>query len=613
MKKVLIALLLVLGMSACRQNETWENPSSFVKKQGPSAKVTKVEMTGWETVVHLEVNHHPNYWIKVAKEAVLRTDDGKEYPVKSGLKTDSTETDVKIDALFRLPESGRAKFALHFRPLPAGTQRMHLIDEGVDDGICLWNICEKPSSGHLEPLPGEWQDVQYDNSETLPEARLDSGVATIRVKILDYQPDMKLYFTVSGFRSLGSDEFFWQNFPFADDGTATAKIPLRIAREINVKINEIFDTHIIAAPHQETSILVNAANDPSAIIAYKGFLAKTNMDLTELDMDNLNSFLQYGIMDSLEVCETPEQRYNSIRMAFDKRIADIQTMAYTPAVKELLSMAAEKEFLSWTESFGRRYVTSLRSQSTSRYGSQVWENLYRYSASLLPASACKPYKLQYLNASTAPCYQYFWNLSAKAEKSADKSRNPLIWDMLHVDWMLGGSSSVKRDEIKDKQCRALIDQFEANRKRVAEELKQQAGVYYTTYDDVAPKDIFSVILGNCKDKVVFICVWDTETASCMEGHKALATIKESLANENVEFVYITSTRSRPAKWQKMIADIPGEHYYLTGPQFDYLMKKYESEGIPTYVLYDKTGNRSFQSIGFHGIEPIRQAIEEALK
>lgn len=614
MKKVLIALLLVLGMSACRQDEIWENPSSFVTDEGPSANVTKVEMTGWETVVHLEITHHPNYWIKVAKETVLRTDDGQEYAVKSGLKTDSTEIDMKIDALFRLPESGRVKFALHFRPLPAGTQRMHLIDDSGENGICLWNICQTPSSGHIEPRPDEWQDVQYDNGETLPLAKIDSGVATINVKMLDYQPGMNLWFRVSGFRPLGSDELYGRSFPFADDGTVKAEIPLRIAREVEICVPGMFHKLIIIAPNQETSILLRAANDPSAIIDFKGYMAKSNKDLVQLAEDQLNSFLKYGIMDSLELCETPEQRYNCIRMAFDKRIDDIQTMAHTPAVKELLSMAAEKEFLNWTESFGHRYVSSLRNQSTSRYGSMVWENLYRYGATLLPESACKPYTLRYLNAPTAPCYRYFWEMSFKAEKSADKRKNPLIWDMLRVDWYLNhGSTYVKREEIKDKQCRALIDQFVANRERVDDELKQQPGVYYKTYDDVAPKDIFSVILGSSKGKVVFICVWDTENAPCLEGHKALATIKESLANEDIQFVYITSSRSRPAKWQQMIADIPGEHYYLTGPQFDYLMKRYESEGIPTYVLYDKTGNRAFQCIGFHGIEPIRQAIEEALK
>ncbi|GEM_PF-1326571 len=615
MKKFLFASLLALGLCACSMEKVaWENPSSFVSPTGPSATVTKVEMDGWQTIVHLEVTHRPNYWLKIDRGTVLRTDNGKEYAIKSGLKTDSTETDVKLDALFRLPESGRAKFALHFRPLPTSTQRMHLIGNCEDGGICLWNICEQPSSGHVEQLPDEWRDVQYDDNEALPVARIDSGVARINVKMLDYQPGMNLKFCISGFRPLGSDEYFWQNFPFADDGTVKAEIPLRIAREAEIHIDGMFRKNIVIAPNQETSILLNATNDSSAIVAFKGYLAKTDKDLAQLDVDKLNSFLQYGIMDSLEVCETPEQRYNCIRMAFDRRIADIQTMAYTPAVKELLSMAAEKEFLTWVESFGQRYVSYLHDQSRFRYNSKLWDNLRRLSESLLPASACKPYKLQFLNSPTAPCCQNFWDMPFSIERTADKSKYPLIWDMLNVDWTLGyGYSYTQNYVIKDKQCRALIDQFEANRKRVAEELKQQPGVYYTTYDTVPARDIFSVILGNCKSKVLFFCVWDTETEPCLEGNKALASLKGSLADKDIEFVYITSTRSRPAKWQKMIADIPGEHYYLTGPQFDYLMKKYESEGIPTYVLYDKTGNRSFQSIGFHGIEPIRQAIEEALK
>lgn len=40
-------------------------------------------------------------------------------------------------------------------------------------------------------LPADWKNVQYAQDETLPDARINKGVATIKVKLLGYKPEMK--------------------------------------------------------------------------------------------------------------------------------------------------------------------------------------------------------------------------------------------------------------------------------------------------------------------------------------------------------------------------------------------------------------------------------------
>ena len=90
-------------------------------------------------------------------------------------------------------------------------------------------------------------------------------------------------------------------------------------------------------------------------------------------------------------------------------------------------------------------------------------------------------------------------------------------------------------------------------------------------------------------------------------------MKEELKGKNIQFVYITSPTSPLATWQEMIKDIDGDHYYLTKEQYSYILKHYESEGIPTYAIYDTEGQQTFKNIGFPGLNPFKNAVEEVLK
>ena len=48
----------------------------------------------------------------------------------------------------------------------------------------------------------------------------------------------------------------------------------------------------------------------------------------------------------------------------------------------------------------------------------------------------------------------------------------------------------------------------------------------------------------------------------------------------------------------MIGDISGDHYYLTKEQYNHILSGYESNGIPTYAIYDTQGQQTYKHIGF---------------
>ena len=158
------------------------------------------------------------------------------------------------------------------------------------------------------------------------------------------------------------------------------------------------------------------------------------------------------------------------------------------------------------------------------------------------------------------------------------------------------------------QNKTIGKQLRDAQQRVAKE-----NVFYQKYDNVAPEKILQTILDKYKGKTVLIDVWATWCGPCRAGHQALKPMKEEMKGKNVQFVYITSPTSPLDTWQEMIKDIDGDHYYLTKEQYNYILNKYESEGIPTYAIYDTKGNLTFKNIGFPGNDVIRKELEAARK
>ena len=61
----------------------------------------------------------------------------------------------------------------------------------------------------------------------------------------------------------------------------------------------------------------------------------------------------------------------------------------------------------------------------------------------------------------------------------------------------------------------------------------------------------------------------------------------------------------------MLKDIDGDHYYLTREQYNYILSKFESDGIPTYAIYNTSGEQTYKNTGFPGSDTIKNEIENA--
>ncbi|TDQ81711.1 TlpA family protein disulfide reductase [Sphingobacterium yanglingense] len=148
--------------------------------------------------------------------------------------------------------------------------------------------------------------------------------------------------------------------------------------------------------------------------------------------------------------------------------------------------------------------------------------------------------------------------------------------------------------------------------QVVELEKVKSPVVINDIKSIQKDKVIETIISKYKGKVIFIDLWATWCAPCLDGIKQFGRAKRDLKGKDVVFVYITNTSSPLKLWEEKIKGIGDEHYYLTGEQWEYMMEYFGFEYIPSYLLYNKEGILINKFTSFPGNAAIKDMINDLL-
>lgn len=129
---------------------------------------------------------------------------------------------------------------------------------------------------------------------------------------------------------------------------------------------------------------------------------------------------------------------------------------------------------------------------------------------------------------------------------------------------------------------------------------------------VATDKLTDTIIAKYKGSVVLVDFWATWCTPCMNAHKDMEPLKAELKGKGVVFVYLTNGSSPRPLWEGKIKGIGGEQYYLTDGEWKFVLNSFSFNSIPSYLIYDKTGQLKHMFTGFPGTDKMKEMIEAFL-
>ena len=458
--------------------------------------------------------------------------------------------------------------------------------------------------------------------EHLPDIKYGSAPARIKGVIKDYTTQHKEVMLCT-YIAFGSSEATTANSVIStmypkepSDGTFELEIPIKYTDRVSLKFRD--NTYIILLePGQEVEMkiemkLIENPNPKKPAVVFSGYLADFNNDL-----------YQYGAeYESIKILEPIQTRegLDKLRGLSVSEYRDFVLRLYEDSKKKLMAdkrlCGAFKEYVDATYQYQTiiktlLYNTTLNVANETEKTYERPADYYDYLQTMQPF---EPVGFFYTQSTLAAMQTT--NIVKNFSEQKDLRMHPSTKQLQTANKYL--NSIAEFNELTDAdiatikaECPGLSDailaQNDALLKRI-EEAKNSTAYRVVNIDDkLEGADIFKALIAPYKGKPLLVDFWATWCGPCKAAMQTILPVKEALAGK-VNFIYVTGPSSPKKTWEMTIPDIHGDHYYVTEAQYAALLKQFESNGIPTYVVVDKDGNVKNKYIGYPGNETMEEQL-----
>lgn len=606
----LAAVMAVLCLGSCSSSREKTVEFPLVDFSNTTiVGISKVELTDSSTVLSVEAQYIPRYWIEISSDSYLVA-DGEKYALTGA-------DGIPLDEHFWMPESGEASFKLVFEPLPLRTKSFDFIESDCETCFRLYGI-DLTGKTEYSPAKGIPAAVRKtpDFDRPLPDPDFSARETVVRVHFLNYRPEMgnkidiyvnSMLLGQTAYSAAIDQDTAIAEFRFLQCGPADALIvynycggDFRIAPGDDMDV--WFDMRItgwlsrLQAMEQVTGVYPELAGnrfiyasgkygDLTALCAAYGGGSQYSMNLYS------GEFADYKM--------TADEYTDHVISKYKAAVDSIAAASSPLMLKELQTVNLKEDaFIAMAKADDLRLHNYMN--VTGKW--DLWNKKFDWMESLRPEHYARFCSLFDIN---DPKLLMGTKSSEFAEAAADPDidwpaaaglESGLVPDLRKVY----GLSKKAQDGVLTDEDFAVLESMDnefyldSYRKMQAETEKALAELSamerMKEVPDVDDSELFDAIIAPYKGKVVLVDFWNTWCAPCRASIAAVEPLKSAeFADEDMVWIYIANESSPLVKYKEMISEIEGVHYRLDQKRWDYLSDKFGIDGIPSYVLVDRSG------------------------